>query len=134
MIQPTIPRRRGDANIVLQYNTTTSITSCGVGIQSSSTNYTNYLCDGTLPASSVGLAAGRAIRFSTGPGCVGSPDIAFSAASVTGTAALNGTDVDSIQICNVGGMSAALEFFLESNNSGFDACYADRCQYNEAGI
>ncbi len=96
------PTATGDANIVLQYNVAASVASCGVGIQGSSANYLNYLCSGTLPENSTGLAAGRAIRFSTGDPCAGDADISLSAASITGTAPLNGTDVDSIQICNLG--------------------------------
>lgn len=97
------PTATGDNDIVVQYNALSLVDDNTIGFQSANgTYYLNYFCNNVPEVHAYGPAQGRAIKFSTGPGCEGSPDIAATPAAVVGSAPLEGTDTDAVQICNYG--------------------------------
>ncbi len=95
------PTMTGDNDVIFQYDTTAAILSNTVGIQNAGTIAQQYVCNNVKPATALGLAAGRAILFSTGH-CFGSSTISINPGSVTGYAAVDGTDSQILQICNSG--------------------------------
>jgi hypothetical protein len=108
------PTTTGDNDVIFQYNTAASILSNTVGIQNAGTVAQLYLCGGVLPSTSLGLTVGRAILFSTGH-CFGTSTISFNPSSVTGYAAVGGTDSRTLQICNIG--SCPLAWSLQFNQT-----------------
>jgi len=49
---------------------------------------------------SAGVDINRAVKFSTGAGCQGSPNLTLTPSSFTKDVPLNGTATDSLTICN----------------------------------
>ncbi|HEY3295688.1 MAG TPA: carboxypeptidase regulatory-like domain-containing protein [bacterium] len=98
------PTATGDCDVVFQYNALTQPTfPSQVGVQNSTgTVGNNYQHLSTLPTTSMGIATGRAVRFSTGVGCQGSPTAVITPSSITKSVPLNGTATDSVHICNTG--------------------------------
>lgn len=101
------PTATGDADFVFQYNTAASISNVYVWIMNGTvttpaTRTLTYKCGATLPPHSQNIAVGRAVRFSTGPGCQGAPNLVETPASITKSVPLNGTTSDSVHICNTG--------------------------------
>jgi hypothetical protein len=98
------PTATGDADVVFQYNTAAIVNSNTIGIQQASGTpyYHEYLCNDVRPATTAPLAVGRAVRFSTGPGCVGAPVASVTPNSLSKSVPLNGSTMDSIHICNTG--------------------------------
>jgi hypothetical protein len=98
------PTATGDADVVFQYNTAASVASNTIGIQQASGTpyYHEYLCNDVRPATTSPLSAGRAVRFGTGPGCVGAPIIGVTPNSFSKSVPLNGSTLDSLYICNTG--------------------------------
>ncbi|MFZ5433710.1 MAG: carboxypeptidase regulatory-like domain-containing protein, partial [Calditrichota bacterium] len=97
------PTATGDNDIVFQYNSLSLVTSNTVGIQSAAgADYLLYQCNNVYQTHAFGIEQGRAIKFTTGPGCEGTPDISVNPTGVIGSAPLNGTDLESVEICNLG--------------------------------
>ncbi len=96
----------GDNHIKTQYHTPLAIyfDNHTVGIKTATgPNFSQYVCNAVLDPSAFGVATGRSIYFTTGPGCdLGPADIAVNPASVSGSAPLGGTDTENLQICNNG--------------------------------
>ena len=132
------PTATGDADVVFQYNTVPLPRSpymCGV---QSGTVGVNYECGAVLPATTAGIAVNRAVRFSTGSGCQGSPSLVYSPASFTKSVPQNGTAADSLHICNNGVCPLELEPCLSSDysNSGRARSSADcfaQCSQGSGG-
>jgi hypothetical protein len=96
------PTATGDNDIMIQWHSPLNTpATASIGIQNG-TIASNYECNGVRPANTQGIDTTRAVKFSTGAACVGSPTAVITPSSITKSVPLNGTTSDSVQICNTG--------------------------------
>ncbi|MBI5058221.1 carboxypeptidase regulatory-like domain-containing protein [candidate division KSB1 bacterium] len=97
------PTATGDNDILFQYNSPLSFPeSITAGIQNAggAQSFT-HLCTGVPGSRAAGIAPGRAIRFSTGPGFA-DVDISVSPLDISQAVPLGGAANQVVQVCNLG--------------------------------